>query len=833
VSNAAVTLSDPVSGSNIVSGVTDNTGHFTITNTVAGDYNLTVQADGHSTFHSPVQILIGQTNRIVTFLSRRSVTYSWLVLPTGVADKYTFQLLLTFETSVPVPVVTINPPSLDLSTLTNLTNQISLTISNHGLIAAQGLNLRFGGNSSWKITPLVSRLGTLPAMSSLTVPVTVVRLPPVGMLAKAKPLKPGPLDVTSDDCTDIGAGLDWFFACGDDDEFYDTPFFIYDQEPENCAEGGGGGGPGDGSCGNPFVGGPPGPTEPSGCQSCVTECNDNGELLEGIVTASASQICIGGTVSFSVDSVEDTGGTTITTCTTPDGATTDVTPIDAGTPSYTWAITMNGEQFDSGSGPTASVPNAQAGTYVCQFTATVDRQCPPAPITMSSDPVQVSDCNCSVAISGPNQVCNGGSINLSAVGTPSGGSYEWSVVGSAQITSSATDAKITLQGAGNGPASVHLAYHPPVATDSSQRCSADYQVSVTSGSVQITVDGQDQPFAITALPTAKMPLIRAHVNVVGLGPDATGTTTFTWHTTITLLAGDCVGGRDVVWAMDETVVGGDYTPNFNGAIRGGSLLFTVTANLNGCQLTTNSEEVEIYAENPGPSAVQQYAEQLGGDSTLGMILCAETGQQQFTPDGFCPLWNTSGDGGVGIGQITPQKGENPAMYDFLVWDWTANVRQAVQEYYNKEDAAIGFPSRIGRSQSLATLLATYNQTRKQQGKEPLLAIFVPPFTDEQRMRDTIRGFNGFQGSDPDFPGFNELHEYWIKRSPNTGDPSTDLLVVENVDEQSLTGYAVWEEVPVCKRPAAPCAQRNYVNYVLSQSASCSSQARCQDPQCPP
>ena len=41
------------------------------------------------------------------------------------------------------------------------TNQINLTITNSGLIAAQGLNLYFGTHPDWSIQPLASSLGDL------------------------------------------------------------------------------------------------------------------------------------------------------------------------------------------------------------------------------------------------------------------------------------------------------------------------------------------------------------------------------------------------------------------------------------------------------------------------------------------------------------------------------------------------------------------------------------------------------------------------------------------------------------------------------------------------
>ncbi len=60
---------------------------------------------------------------------------------------------------MPWPVVTVNPGAIDLCTLQGQSTQINLTITNSGLISAQGLNLYFGTHPDWSIQPLVTNLG--------------------------------------------------------------------------------------------------------------------------------------------------------------------------------------------------------------------------------------------------------------------------------------------------------------------------------------------------------------------------------------------------------------------------------------------------------------------------------------------------------------------------------------------------------------------------------------------------------------------------------------------------------------------------------------------------
>jgi Ca2+-binding RTX toxin-like protein len=79
---------------------------------------------------------------------------------------------------VPVPTVTIDPPSIDLANLQVIgqTIQVDMTLTNHGLIAAKNVSLGFGDHPFYKIEPLVGSTGLLSAKSSLTVPVKITRI---------------------------------------------------------------------------------------------------------------------------------------------------------------------------------------------------------------------------------------------------------------------------------------------------------------------------------------------------------------------------------------------------------------------------------------------------------------------------------------------------------------------------------------------------------------------------------------------------------------------------------------------------------------------------------
>jgi hypothetical protein len=114
-------------------------------------------------------------------------------------------------------------------------------ISNNGLISAQGLVLSFGTNTDWSIVPLANNLGDLPAESSIVVPVVITQL---GSSTSA--------------ASSIAAQLNWHVFTPTQSNYYTTPIYVYNANPNNCVisstpvvnvTGGGGGGGGGGAGG--------------------------------------------------------------------------------------------------------------------------------------------------------------------------------------------------------------------------------------------------------------------------------------------------------------------------------------------------------------------------------------------------------------------------------------------------------------------------------------------------------------------------------------------------------------------------------------------------------
>ena len=172
VAGAVVTLTDPATGTVVKTGTTGANGELLLTGVTEGYYQLEARADSHNASRSNILVTASQGTEVSAFLARELISYVWTVTPTEIEDHYTFTLDVKFATDVPAPVVTIEPAAIDLSKLTEDTTQINFTVTNHGLIAAEHVNLSFEDDPVWKITPLAGNVGTLAAKQSVVIPVT-------------------------------------------------------------------------------------------------------------------------------------------------------------------------------------------------------------------------------------------------------------------------------------------------------------------------------------------------------------------------------------------------------------------------------------------------------------------------------------------------------------------------------------------------------------------------------------------------------------------------------------------------------------------------------------
>jgi len=146
------------------------------------------------------------------------------------------------------------------------------------------------------------------------------------------------------------------------------------------------------------------------CPVECEECLDNGSLSGGSIDVQPNPACIGDTITFTASGVVDEGGIKRVDCSAK-------TVVPAVSPTYTWELTIPAGYPDplpplTGSGTVASVVAEAAGTYSVTFTATADRECPPAPRVIG--PATADTCESAAASSRGGPSC-GLTMTLKAI----------------------------------------------------------------------------------------------------------------------------------------------------------------------------------------------------------------------------------------------------------------------------------------------------------------------------------------------------------------------------------------------------------------------------------
>lgn len=353
------------------------------------------------------------------------------------------------------------------------------------------------------------------------------------------------------------------------------------------------------------------------------------------------------------------------------------------------------------------------------------------------------------------------------------------------------------------------------------------EIDVNVVQIQITSPCTDNPqlCSINNGTSPAMPTINGiSAKVVGVSPDPTPTTSFDWIAQVNLMGGDCNHGTTVTApAVTTTVVGGQFTPDFNGTyngvLYGGQFQMTATATIGGQTFTgdtkqqPNNDDEHILGNNPSQTDVMAALPH----NALRAIACRESppGAVQFVADfsgiaGACPYWSSDNAFGAGIMQLTPytQYGVQ------ILWDWTQNVQGGIGKFNGIPDQNPGYyPNLVAGSNSFNAAVNQINQQRVA-NHLPQITVEVPDFTSgdynanlQQRELNAIRGYNGYAGTD--HWGFH-LREFQVTMDPNN--PAVPLLTI---NAQTLVGTTQWLRVPAAQRPQR-VGDPNYVNNVLAQ-----------------
>ena len=224
VEDAHVELRHPYTGEIIGEGFTDSTGVFRIDSIPEGEYTLKVEKDKHDGYQKNITVDPGIDTRKTVFLDFQAITYSWDVVPVDLEDHYQVDLIMEYETNVPVPVVVMEMPK-EMPELTgDETYTFMVTITNKGLLTAQHVELQFPEDDPEYEWIFSFPQSTLVAQQAIQVPVTMRRrtsapsgtkAPDVAFNNSGSPLKGVKSITTTSSCTDYSLTL-YDYKCGSD-----------------------------------------------------------------------------------------------------------------------------------------------------------------------------------------------------------------------------------------------------------------------------------------------------------------------------------------------------------------------------------------------------------------------------------------------------------------------------------------------------------------------------------------------------------------------------------------------------------------------------------------
>jgi hypothetical protein len=233
LAGATIVILDPFNGQTVARGQSGPDGVLLLSGVREGTYNMEVSAPKHDTSATVIEVVPGQLNERTIFLRTQLVTYTWTVEEIEIEDRTKIVLETVYETFVPTPVVTVEPSLIDLAEVQGDEAQIDLKITNQGLIAAQDVKLHFDAHSHWSITPLISEVASLPAKSSLTIPLIIRRIPQppqgggeAGKLSAGADASSAPAGVGGCSPCGISAHVDWVLICGPFKIAYPVPILV-------------------------------------------------------------------------------------------------------------------------------------------------------------------------------------------------------------------------------------------------------------------------------------------------------------------------------------------------------------------------------------------------------------------------------------------------------------------------------------------------------------------------------------------------------------------------------------------------------------------------------
>lgn len=175
VDGATVILRHPYTGATVAQGITGENGLVVFEEIPEGYYSLNVSAQQHSSYQQNIYIYAGQQNQEEAFISFEAISYSWHVVPTWVDDEYEIELIVTFETNVPKPVVIMDMPETMPYIEFGEVYPFIVTASNVGLVTAEDFQLYFPDDDDEVVFTILADNFDLLPQQSVQIPVIMER----------------------------------------------------------------------------------------------------------------------------------------------------------------------------------------------------------------------------------------------------------------------------------------------------------------------------------------------------------------------------------------------------------------------------------------------------------------------------------------------------------------------------------------------------------------------------------------------------------------------------------------------------------------------------------
>ena len=241
VKDAKVVVKYPYSDEIIATGFTDDNGIFSI-ELNEGYYALTVTADKHESYQNNLLIAPGKENKKVVNLSYEGITVNWNVKETEIEDEYEITTTVTYETNVPAPVVVTELPDyIPVDSMAPGESRLFYaTLTNKGLIAAEGVQLIFPDIEYLSYEPLMELPVNILPQQSIVIPFKVTLSKNVTSeeddddVVRSRTAYPKKARKWKIVC-EIKSKTLWFWICGSDHKkkWYETPIRHF-KFKENC-----------------------------------------------------------------------------------------------------------------------------------------------------------------------------------------------------------------------------------------------------------------------------------------------------------------------------------------------------------------------------------------------------------------------------------------------------------------------------------------------------------------------------------------------------------------------------------------------------------------------